>query len=63
MGTLYGYIRTSRQLVEWGAVSDPETQRMQFLRAGVDQDNIYRAVGVSGSTGTNARNGWRLLNI
>ena len=34
---------------------------MQLLRAGVDPDNIYWAVGVSGSTGTNTRNGWRLL--
>ena len=50
-------------MVEWGAVSDPETQRIQLLRAGVDPDNIYWAVGVSGSTGTPTRNGWRLLNI
>ena len=50
-------------MVEWGAVSAPETQRMQFLRAGVGPGNIYRAVGVCGSTGTNARNGWCLLNI
>jgi hypothetical protein len=63
MGTLYGYIRTSRQWVEWVAGSNPETQRMQLLRAGVDPDNIYWAVGVSGSTGTPTRNGWRLLNI
>ena len=45
------------------AGSNPETQRMQLLRAGVDPDNIYWAVGVSGSTGTPTRNGWRLLNI
>ena len=62
MTTLYGYIRTSRQMVEGEAGSDPETQRLQLIRAGVDRDNIYRDVGVSGSTGTNTRNGWRLLN-
>ena len=44
------------------AGSDPETQRLQLIRAGVDPDNIYRDVGVSGSTGTNTRNGWRFLN-
>ena len=40
----------------------PETQCLQLLRVGVDTGNIYREVGVSGSTGTNTRNGWRLLN-
>ena len=40
----------------------PETQCLQLLRVGVDPGNIYREVGVSGSTGTNTRNGWRLLN-
>ena len=62
MTTLYGYIRTSRQKTDGEAGSDPETQRLQLIRAGVDPDNIYRDVGVSGSTGTNTRNGWRLLN-
>ena len=35
--------------------SGPETQCLQLLRVGVDTGNIYREVGVSGSTGTNTR--------
>ena len=57
MGHIYGYIRTSRR-----AGSDPESQHLQLLNAGVDPESIYRDVGVSGSTGTNTRAGWRLLD-
>ena len=42
--------------------NDLETQCLQLLRVGVDPANIYREVGVYGSTGTKTRNGWRLLN-
>ena len=48
MDILYGYIRTSRQLVEGEAGSDPETLCLRLLRAGVDPDNICRDVGVFG---------------
>ena len=62
MGTIYGYIRTSRQHVDGEAGSDPETQRLQLLNAGVSPENVYRDVGVSGSTGINTRHGWRRLD-
>ena len=62
MPTIYGYIRTSRRQVDGHAGSDPETQRLQIETAGVDRANVFRDVGVSGSTGTNTRAGWRALN-
>ena len=62
MPTLYGYIRTSRRQEERRTGSDPESQRIQLLKAGVSPDLIFRDVGVSGSTGTNTRQGWRALD-
>ena len=41
---------------------DPASQELQLQRAGVPRDNIYRDVGVSGSTGTQQRQGWYRLN-
>ena len=35
---------------------------MQLRDAGVPADLIYRDVGISGTTGTNSRKGWRALN-
>ena len=60
--TTYGYIRTSRQRIEGTSGSDPEAQALQLRQDGVPKANIYRDVGVSGSTGTNSRAGWRALN-
>ena len=62
MPTLYGYIRTSRRQEDGRTGSDPESQRIQLLKAGVSPDLIFRDVGVSGSTGTNTRQGWRALD-
>ena len=62
MAQIYGYIRTSRQLQEGAPGMDPASQELQIRRAGVPRDHIYRDVGVSGSTGTQQRQGWHRLN-
>ena len=41
---------------------DPTSQELQLRRAGVPLENIFRDVGVSGSTGTRERRGWHRLN-
>ena len=56
-----GYVRPSRPRVSESAVSDPETQRQQFVAAGVVLSHIYQDVGVSGTSGTNSRRGWHSL--
>ena len=62
MSTLYGYIRTSRRLIAGEPGNDPDTQRLQLLDAGVKASKVYQDLGISGSTGTNTRQGWRSLN-
>ena len=68
MPQICGYIRTSRQLQEGVPGMDPASQelqlqlQLQLQRAGVPRGNIYRDVGVSGSTGTLQRQGWHRLN-
>ena len=57
--SLYGYIRTSKDGLEG---SDPETQRLQLLDAGVDPKHIFADAGVSGTVGVSSRNGWRALD-
>ena len=57
----YGYIRTSRQQTPGASGSDPETQNLHLLRASVDQECIYRDVGVSETVGTNSRKNWHRL--
>ena len=42
---------------------DPASQELQLQRAGVPRDSIHRDVGVSGSTGTQQRQGWHRLNV
>ena len=61
MSTLYGYIRTSRRLIAGEPGNDPDTQRRQLMDAGVPTTTLYQDLGVSGSTGTNTRQGWRSL--
>ena len=61
MATLYGYIRTSCRLIASEAGNDPDTQRRQLMDAGVPTTTLYQDLGVSGSTGTNTRQGWRSL--
>ena len=41
---------------------DPASQELQIRRAGVPQFNIHRDVGVSGTTGTQVRQGWHQLD-
>ena len=62
MAQIYGYIRASRHLQEGAPGMDPASQEMQLQRAGVPLDHIFRDVGVSGSTGTQHRQGWHRLN-
>ena len=62
MAQMYGYIRTSRQLQEGTPGMDPASQELQLRRAGVPVPNIFRDVGISGSTGTRERRGWHRLN-
>ena len=62
MASIFGYIRTSRQLQEGIPGMDPASQELQLRRAGVPLANIHRDVGVSGSTGTRERRAWHQLN-
>ena len=41
---------------------DPTSQELQLQRAGVRLDHVYRDVGISGTTGTQERQGWHRLN-
>ena len=60
--TLFGYIRTSRHLQEGVAGMDPFSQELRLREAGVQRDNVYRDIGVSGATGTDQRHGWHRLD-
>ena len=62
MAQIYGYIRTSRQLQEGAPGRDSASQELQLLGSGVPLDNIFRDVGISGTTGTQERRGWHRLN-
>ena len=41
---------------------DPESQELQLRRAGVPWENLFRDIGISGSTGTQERRGWHRLD-
>ena len=41
---------------------DPTSQELQLQRAGVRLDHVYRDVGISGTSGTQERQGWHRLN-
>ena len=62
MTQIYGYVRTSRRIQEGVPGMDPESQELQLRRAGVPWENLFRDVGVSGSTGTQERRAWHRLN-
>ena len=63
MASIFGYIRTSRRLQEGVPGMDPASQELQLRRAGVPLDCIHRDVGVSGTTGTQGRQGWHQLDV
>ena len=43
---------------------DPFSQELLLREAGVQRDNVYRDIGVSGATGTDQRQGWhRLMGV
>ena len=50
--TLFGYIQTSRHLQEGVAGMDPFSQELRLRESGVQRDNVYRDIGISGATGT-----------
>ena len=58
----HGPIRTSRRLIAGEPGNVPDPQRLHLLDAGVPTANLYQDLGVSGSTGTNTRQGWRSLD-
>ena len=62
MASIFGYIRTSRRLQEGVPGMDPASQELQLRRAGVPQANIHRDVGVSGTIGTQGRQGRHQLD-
>jgi DNA invertase Pin-like site-specific DNA recombinase len=62
MASIFGYIRTSRRLQEGVPGMDPASQELQLRRAGVPLANIHRDVGISGTTGTQGRQGWHQLD-
>ena len=62
MTSIFGHIRTSRQLQEGVPGMDPASQELQLRRAGVPLANLFRDVGVSGSTGTLERKAWHQLD-
>ena len=41
---------------------DPESQELRLRKAGVPWENLFRDIGVSGSTGTQERRGWHRLD-
>ena len=41
---------------------DPFSQELRLPEAGVQRDNVYRDIGVSGATGTDLRQGWHRLD-
>ena len=61
MSTLYGYIRTSRRLIEGEPGNLSDTQHRQILDAGVQASHVYQDLSISGSTGTNTRFGFGTL--
>ena len=62
MTSIFGYIRTSRRLQEGVPGMDPASQKLQLRRAGVPLANIHRDVGISGTIGTQGRQGWHQLD-
>ena len=42
---------------------DPASQELQLRRAGVPLANIHRDVGISGTIGTQGRQGWHQLDV
>ena len=60
--TLFRYMRTSRNRQEGVAGMDPSSQELRLREAGVQRDNVYRDIGVSGATRTDQRPGWHRLD-
>ena len=62
-GTLYGYLRTSKQQEAGATGMDPETQARALEAAGVCPSDLYRDLGLSGTTASTSRAGWRALQV
>ena len=59
--TIYGYLRTSKQHQDGAVGMDPETQARALEAAGVAPSDVYRDLGLSGTTASTSRAGWRAL--
>ena len=59
--TIYGYLRTSKQQQQGAAGMDPETHARSLEAAGVAPSDVYRDLGLSGTTASTSRAGWRAL--
>ena len=59
--TLYGYLRTSKQQVDGQAGMDPDSQTRALEAVGVAPSDVYRDLGLSGTTASTSRAGWRVL--
>ena len=62
MASIYGYMRTSWRVQEGVPGMDPASQELQLQRAGVPKNNIFRDVGISGTTGSQERKALRQLS-
>ena len=59
--TSYGYLRTSKQQVDGQAGMDPDSQVRALEAAGVSPSDVYRDLGLSGTTASTSRAGRRAL--
>ena len=59
--TDYGYLRTSRQQQEGAVGMDPDSQTRALEAVGVAPSDVYRDLGLSGTTASMSRAGWRVL--
>ena len=59
--TIYGYLRTSKQQVDGQAGMDPDSQTRALEAVGVAPSDVYRDLGLSGTTASTSRAGWRVL--
>ena len=59
--TIYGYLRTSKQQVDGQAGMDPDSQTRALEAVCVAPSDVYRDLGLSGTTASTSRAGWRVL--
>ena len=57
--TIYGYLCTSKQQVDGQAGMDPDSQARALEAVGVSPSDVYRDLGLSGTTASTSRAGGR----